>query len=586
MLKFISIKGQGFGSLIEPFSFKFSGLGLIIIRGKNGSGKTSSISLMSWVLYGKTLKEYPNPQTWKRLRPKNWLGTYGEVNFRNNHGKIKVVRCIGWKGEVDGSKGEDGLFLFINGKLYNKTNDKKETQIEVIKQLGMSFDLFKNSIMFGQKLKRIINEPGPIQSKVFEEAFEAQFINDAKIIAESERDILQSKITELRNEFSNLVTKHNSKKDELKSTQELIKKFKSDKQDRIALIEKEISRTVKEKKKLDITDYSKKLSLYEDKIDKRDNLIDEIDNLEKTIKREESLLSDIRLKKVIKNCSECGAKLKPSIIAEKQKYFKKSANSLKHKIAELVTKKVTLENKLKHLSVNDVEFEELKKNHYLTEQNRRLYDSLTDQNRRRKKEVGRIKKEYVDKSKLVLIKKDIDKLINSINDVSAEVTKSEKELEDIIWCIKEPLGNKGIKAYIFDSQLKMVNDRLQELSEVLPFRIEFGVDTDTKSKKFYTLVEMSGGIVDYRELSGGEQQLVNIAIAFAIHDVTAHSVNALFMDEVFESLDSDNIEIVGDLINDKAKSKEVILVTHTNFYPTGAEVLQYSKNKSGSTIIS
>jgi DNA repair exonuclease SbcCD ATPase subunit len=161
--------------------------------------------------------------------------------------------------------------------------------------------------------------------------------------------------------------------------------------------------------------------------------------------------------------------------------------------------------------------------------------------------------------------------------VDSKIKKVEKKQKDYQWLIDVPLSNSGIKAYIFESMLKSVNNRLDYYSKYLKFKIKFGVDLSSSRKDFYSIVYLGPNMIDYEELSGGEQQLVDICIAFAIHDTLdeGNPINILVMDEVFESLDSENIEIVSELINEKAKSKSIHLITHrTDFTAVNAAVLK------------
>ena len=58
----------------------------------------------------------------------------------------------------------------------------------------------------------------------------------------------------------------------------------------------------------------------------------------------------------------------------------------------------------------------------------------------------------------------------------------ELELENYNWLINDPLGNNGIKAYLFDSSLDMLNRTLDKYSQVLGFRIEFNIDLGTAGR--------------------------------------------------------------------------------------------------------
>lgn len=87
---------------------------------------------------------------------------------------------------------------------------------------------------------------------------------------------------------------------------------------------------------------------------------------------------------------------------------------------------------------------------------------------------------------------------------------------------------------------------------------------ESSNKTLNAIVIKGEDIVMYNDLSGGQTQLVDLAIAFSIHDIVSNKVecNVLLMDEVFENLDKENIQIVNELISLKTKDKAVHLMTH------------------------
>ena len=86
------------------------------------------------------------------------------------------------------------------------------------------------------------------------------------------------------------------------------------------------------------------------------------------------------------------------------------------------------------------------------------------------------------------------------------------------------------------------------------------------SKPFQTFVYKGDSVKDYDDLSGGQKLRVDICIAFAMHDLITESsnINILVMDEVFEGLDNEGIEIVFELIRGKSETKSVYLITHSD----------------------
>jgi len=57
MINFMQLTIEGFGCYAIPKTFHFKEKGLRIIRGINGSGKTTIPSALCWGLFGKPLKE-------------------------------------------------------------------------------------------------------------------------------------------------------------------------------------------------------------------------------------------------------------------------------------------------------------------------------------------------------------------------------------------------------------------------------------------------------------------------------------------------------------------------------------------------
>ena len=163
-----------------------------------------------------------------------------------------------------------------------------------------------------------------------------------------------------------------------------------------------------------------------------------------------------------------------------------------------------------------------------------------------------------------------------------------KALENLNWVINDPLSNSGMKTFIFDASLKSLNDCLDDYSSIIGFNIKFTVNTESSKRDFVTLIDKDGQLLQYEELSGGEQQLVNVAMAFALHSITSVSlgINLLFLDELFENLDKANIEIVMDLVKYIGNGKSIYIITHQeNFSISGSNTIKVKKDNGITTII-
>jgi len=153
--------------------------------------------------------------------------------------------------------------------------------------------------------------------------------------------------------------------------------------------------------------------------------------------------------------------------------------------------------------------------------------------------------------------------------------------------MNDPLSNAGLKAFIFNQMLDKINDRLDYYSRFIGFQVLFDINMESANKDLKTFVFIDDNLVPYEDLSGGQQQSVDVATAFAIHDVVneGRKCNVLAMDEIFESLDKNNIEIVSELIQDKVANKSLYLITHrSEFAPTNANIIKVSY-KNGFTSV-
>jgi DNA repair exonuclease SbcCD ATPase subunit len=169
-----------------------------------------------------------------------------------------------------------------------------------------------------------------------------------------------------------------------------------------------------------------------------------------------------------------------------------------------------------------------------------------------------------------------------------ELELLQEERKNLEWVYKEALSNKGLKSYVFHEKIKALNRVLMEYSEVLGYQIVFSIDLESRSKEFKTRIYRNSQIRDYNDLSGGQQQLVDVGTAFAFHELKEATMdcNILCMDEIFEHLDSENIEIISEFIKMKARKKSVHLITHLEeFNLASTTTLKLKLNKREQTIV-
>lgn len=547
MIKFNNLIIEGFCSIPQYTLNLNSGEGITWVRGANGRGKSSLFNSISWVCYGKTSKGVSNVNTWEKVRPKGYKGTMVQIFFTKNNVTYSIIRCQNYTGDVLGAKGKDRLILLEDGSEV-KEKGKPAIQQKIIKILGMSYELFNNSLMFGQGVKRLIQESGADKKKLFEEVFELEYLNVAKQLATNEMSEVREDVSHLEIELRNL-------KSNLEESQSTYKKLRES--------ERNFNRDISNKRK-DI----------EAKIEKCNKTLTSIKFNEKLLTKKKKELADLKglLSKLNQEYTDNKSKLSYEALSdtvneaieylaknEPRKAFVKmqSLSVSLDLVNNFSVKKEELTNKIDKVR-EKIDNEEDKQTEYENIQER--IEEYKDQLKSLKSKKEILSTEYKDKSK---------KIQGKIEALNSKYEDRLKEYENYNWLIKDPLGNKGIKSYIMENSLDMLNNILDSYSDTLGFRVEFGIDLESTKKDFYTLIQIDGVYADYDELSGGQKMLVNIAMAFAMHESQSMSkgINLLFLDEVFESLSRDNIELVLELIKKMAIDKTIYLITHHDSLP-------------------
>lgn len=562
MLTFLNLEAEGFCS-IESLHLQLNPTCTILIKAPNGKGKSTILSSLVWAIYGKNLKGVSEVNTWKQVRPKDYKGTRVQVYFQKDSHTYKIIRCQKYEGVLDdGAKGKDRLIFIKDGDIID-IKGKGKIQDAINREIGLSYTLFMNSIMFGQGIKRLIQESNSDKKKIFEEVFDLEFLNLAKGIALQDKNNIVAQINEVEHQSQLL-------KKELEANKEAY----FDLRDR----EKSFKKKNREERKSLKQDREKLTKLL---IQKQKQIKDEVDaSIKIKIKNQNKLISDIRGKlnnaKKISNVSlkEVIKELVIQLEGGNYKRALRDAKSIYNAFSDIekYEKKYSkAQDRLEELENVDERYKKLKSD----------CDDIADDLASIDEDLAKLKQEKL-KVMSPKYKQKLKEIRKNLRKVDEDFHNKELELENYNWLINDPLGNNGIKAYLFDSSLEFLNRTLDKYSEVLGFRIEFNIDLGTARKDFVTLIERDGMIMDYDELSGGEKQLCNVAMAFAMNEslTASKGINIAFLDEVFESLSSDNVEVVTSLIRHIFKEKTLFLITHLDSLPLGnTKILQVEKTQ-------
>lgn len=552
MIQFGNIIIEGFCS-IPYLELNLGSKGITVIRGATGEGKTTILSALVWGAYGKNLKGKSDVNTWEKYRPKNYNGTKVEIYFGKDGKTHKITRCLKYKGEVNGAKGKDRLIYEIDAVEVSEKN-KGEIQALINTDLGMSYSLFMNSILFGQGMKRLIQESSSDKKDLFEEIFELGYISKA-------RDIAKGYYTEALREYNEISQKYSSSKEKKQSIQRMLDDLKkqanhvkNDLSSRVKVLEKKLSLLAKAKKENEL----KETVTYKNRIEQRiqearDNQKELLNKINDAKKKTRVSLEEF-IGVIIKLLKRGDIKNSLKRLMEVKKAFG-DIERLQDKCSKLADKISNYRDKLEELRDQEYEANKVQRDIDLThvEIKKLLSEKRAGVN------LGLIKK----------YKTQLSTISDKLQSIESEMEEKRAKVDNYKWVMDDPLGNRGIKAFLFESSLDILNETLESYSEVLGFSILFYVDIQGVKKDFNTQIIMDGIEVSYEELSGGQKTLVNIAMAFAMNEVMtkAKGINIAFLDEVFENLSSEYVDLVIGLIRKIYKDKTLYLISHQESLP-------------------
>lgn len=619
MIKLIETEIIGFGSIMGPIVYKWNIHNLTIVTGDNGAGKTSAFNALCWCLFKQSLKKGSLIEPWHHVRPEKFNGTMVRTTLEVDNDTYTIIRCLEYKKKINGKKGGNSLYLYKGDDLIT-LRDKNTKNRFIENLLGYSFDLFKASVLIGQRMKSLMEEDGPNKKKVLEEAFEVSFISKARKITEEEYQRELPRYNQLNGKLSIILSKIESTERELSRLKILKESFSSDKKIKIAKLQDELN--VLKNKLLEADTHSDKIQTQKNLMAELEKRIKEFEDAEVLYQKYRDLefrgnfalntaedayerLEDSykRIKDKITNfkptrCPKC----KSIINDEEKKELIKQSQEIKATMAEssaeiedLKAKYQKYKKKLqKHAEakamVDDWRIRLKKERQTLDD----LRDSVTGISKgiqeRIKSITSEIEAEKERKFAFSLkgLKLELSELCLQRDELQLKVDEIQKSLDTKTWLLKDPLSNGGLKAFIFDSMLKHLNYHLLKYTQSLGFEIRVIVDLESANKDIHILIVRNGESIMFNDLSGGQKQLVNVALIFGLNDTvhTSKPINVLILDEVFEGLNKKNAQVVMELIQDKSNKRNVHLITHNqDFIATNSHKIHFELDTKGHTKI-
>lgn len=537
-LEFRNIKS--YGNKIQSLEFSDEG-GLILLTGTNGAGKSTiqesiDLSLFNQVR-GKQSSKIPLKYFPNRFNKNLQVG----INFINNNGDfIEIERKIQPTSFIIKKNEEPFTERF---KLMNE--DDKE------KVIGFNYNTFKSFISLSMN----------------------DFLNFIKLSPENKRNLLNrlfnlEEIDDYYNINKELINQNNKEIEKLSieiiNIDKTLKEYKSiinDKKNVGENIEKgELKNQLKSKnenyKKLkkDIKDFDNKISEFLVKIQENRNNINSLDN--ENIKRRTELNEIIDKIKLYENgkCPYCSSDLTDHTHKDMLVELKKKKEEYKEKILNNDKRINYYKEENNSMSYQQRILQESKDGYFNNQSELRAelivlknkYDNYDKQN-----EELNIISELKNKG-LNLVKEKKDKL---------DRIKELKQENNHLVKLRDILSENGVKKSIISSLVVPINENLVSILDEINYPYQVYLDDN-----FDAIILDKGEEVYSEIISNGEARILNICIAISYLEIVrkVNNMNLLFMDEVFQSIQKDNINLILQLLKSFSKRSNInlILVHH------------------------
>lgn len=256
-----------------------------------------------------------------------------------------------------------------------------------------------------------------------------------------------------------------------------------------------------------------------------------------------------------------------SILEELELRSQQALNEIRKKY---IDNKNSLEKTLLNLLTDNQRYEkekeEYKKIKESIDEKKAKINSLTNTIEEKRKEV-------FDKKRIELVQEKI-KLIQGEIKILHDLQKVIQKEEEVLNFWKVGFSSSGIPSLLIDESIPFMNDRVSYYLDKISngrYTVSFDTLQTTKAGEFRDKISVN--VLDNItkansrvQLSGGQTRIVDIATILTLCDLQSNvqniTFNLLLFDEIFDSLDDENIGFVSKVLKELAREKSLFIISH------------------------
>jgi DNA repair exonuclease SbcCD ATPase subunit len=515
---------SSYGNKIQSLSFPEEAC-LFQIVGENGAGKTTISQAITFGLYGKVegkkLGDIPN-----RINGHAWV----RIEFESNGRIISVERGL-----------EPSIFkLSIDGINYDQSGNSNIQNYLSDELIGIPYYVFNNTISLSiNDFKSFIKMSPQDKRAIIDKIFGFNILNQMREILKDEIKNLKSKTDTLNGSILSIEKSIGRSTDEMES---LLNEIESERLEKLNLLKSDLKK-IEELQKL----HSSKVLEF---IDEEKNLKDLIFETNSNLLEYRSKLNEIKRKIDLYEsdiCPMCDSHLDGEFHQSKREEITGDKSKYEDEILNIEESIIALKNNESSLATRKKDLDE--KGRKITEKLSHLKSEIeTNSSKNVKNEVSAL-----------------DKIINKLNsDLDDLKDDSLRISQKNIWIKKldDILGERGVKQMAIRTILPSLNSEIMELVSMLHMDYQVVFDEEFKATIYQMGIE-----IPVQTLSTGEMKKMDFVVLISIMKLMKlkfTSINLLFLDELFSSVDPDGVSSILKILqkNSKEMGLNIFVINH------------------------
>jgi DNA repair exonuclease SbcCD ATPase subunit len=476
---------------------------LFQVIGENGSGKSSISQVITFAFYGKVegkkLGDIPN-----RINGNAWV----RVEFESNGKNITVERGL-----------EPSLFdLYIDGMKYDQAGQRTVQDYLADDILGIPYYVFNNTILlsindFKSFIKMSVQDKRAIVDKIF--GFH---------ILNQMRDALKEESKKIKESMDNLSGQMTSIKNSIEKSHSemefLISEIEEKSKERLGSLNESLEAFInlQEIHSQKITDFKKIESEFNSSNLSANQSLTEARTKMRDILRRLSLYESDK-------CPTCESPLDTDFHSDVKNGLEVESKKMESNLSEIES--LILDLRKKEGEINSTKSD-------LRDKGNKISAKIIEINR----EIESLSHKNGRDEQLGSLKRIIDNLESDSQSIQSESFKVE-EKSNWIKTLDDILGEKGVKQLAIRTILPSLNSEILDLLGQMHLDYQVVFDEEFKATIYHMGIE-----IPVQTLSTGEMKKVDFVVLVAIMKLMKlkfSSINLLFLDELFSSVDPDGI---------------------------------------------